>query len=342
MAEAIARIPRRMFRPVAAIYWSDLVLSSCLGWGAFVLSTRAHGLAWAALFVVAGLLLYRATLFIHELVHLATGDVPGFSAGWNLLVGIPFLLPSFLYQGVHLDHHRPTRYGTVADPEYLPFAHRSAWAAVAYVLASLLLPIVLIGRFGLLAPASWICPPLRRFVRDRCSALVINHKYVRQLPIGQAGLVQEVACATFLWTMALLWWTGRVPTRLIVLWAAFIGVASAVNAIRTLAAHRYRHGEDELTVAQQLEDSCTLAPDDPSPRLTLADVWSTACAPVGLRFHALHHWIPSLPYHNLGAAHRLLAKGLPADAPYRLTIAPTITRAIAALVAETRARHEGA
>ena len=333
----IALIPRAMFKPRPVIYWSDLALTSCLGWGALVLSTRAHGLATAALFVIALFLLYRATLFIHELVHLAEGDVPGFSAGWNLVVGIPVLLPSFMYQGVHLDHHRPGRYGTVDDPEYLPFAHQSPWKAAVYVLVSLGLPVALIGRFGLLAPASWCCPPLRPFVRERCSALVINHRYVRRQPIGRIGLVQEIACAGLVWTVILLWWAGGVPTTLVVAWTAVIGAASAMNAIRTLAAHRYRHGEDELTVAQQLDDSCTLAPGDPSPRLTLADVWSAAWAPVGLRFHALHHWIPSLPYHNLGAAHRLLAEGLPPDAPYRLTTAPTITRAIADLIAQARA-----
>src|SRR5579862_587731 len=105
MAEAIARIPRGMFKPVPAIYWTDLAISACLGWGALVLSMRAHGLALAALYVVALFLIYRATLFIHELVHLSAGDVPGFSAAWNVLVGIPVLLPSFMYDGVHLDHH---------------------------------------------------------------------------------------------------------------------------------------------------------------------------------------------------------------------------------------------
>jgi fatty acid desaturase len=41
---------------------------------------------------------------------------------------------------------------------------------------------------------------------------------------------------------------------------------------------------------------------------------------VGLRYHALHHLFPSLPYHSLGIAHRRLMAQLPADSPYRGTI----------------------
>jgi fatty acid desaturase len=40
---------------------------------------------------------------------------------------------------------------------------------------------------------------------------------------------------------------------------------------------------------------------------------------VGLRYHALHHLFPSLPYHNLGRAHQRLMAELPTDSPYRLT-----------------------
>lgn len=339
MAEAIARIPRSLFRPAPAIYWADLVASSSLGWGALVLSGRVHGLAAGALLAAAAFLLYRATLFIHEITHLSDGDVPGFSAGWNLLVGIPVLLPSFLYQGVHLDHHRPQRYGTAFDPEYVPFAHRPPWETAAFVLGSGLLPVALIVRFGLLAPTSWCLPRLRRFVAERCSALVINHGYVRHAPIGRAGLAQEIACAAIVWTLTVGTIAGRVPAGVATAWAVAIGVASVINAVRTLAAHRYRHDEHELTVAQQLTDSCTVVGPHASGRASFADIWGAAWAPVGLRFHALHHWIPSLPYHSLGAAHRLLVEGLPPEAPYRVTIVPTIPRAIAELISAARHRR---
>ena len=39
-------------------------------------------------------------------------------------------------------------------------------------------------------------------------------------------------------------------------------------------------------------------------------------APVGLRYHALHHLLPRLPYHNLGKAHARLSAQLAAISPY--------------------------
>jgi len=55
-----------------------------------------------------------------------------------------------------------------------------------------------------------------------------------------------------------------------------------------------------------------------------------------LRYHALHHWIPSLPYHNLGRAHRRLVDVLTADAPYRTTIADGFTTVLRDLVRRSR------
>jgi fatty acid desaturase len=47
-----------------------------------------------------------------------------------------------------------------------------------------------------------------------------------------------------------------------------------------------------------------------------------------MRFHALHHLFPSLPYHALGAAHRRLMARLPPDSPYRLTEAPRLSASL--------------
>ena len=42
-------------------------------------------------------------------------------------------------------------------------------------------------------------------------------------------------------------------------------------------------------------------------------------APVGLRYHALHHLMPAIPYHSLGKVHRALLTELPAGSAYRHT-----------------------
>ena len=60
-------------------------------------------------------------MFVHEIVHLPEKKFVAFRVVWNLLCGIPFLVPSFTYY-THLDHHRRKTFGTKHDGEYLPLS----------------------------------------------------------------------------------------------------------------------------------------------------------------------------------------------------------------------------
>ncbi len=82
-----------------------------------------------------------------------------------------------------------------------------------------------------------------------------------------------------------------------------------------------------MTFTEQLLDSVNY----PDSRIT-GLIW----APLGLRFHALHHLFPSLPYHNMAAAHRRLMAELPVDSPYRQTNCPSLAAAIGQLWRESR------
>jgi len=63
----------------------------------------------------------------------------------------------------------------------------------------------------------------------------------------------------------------------------------------------------------------------------------------GLRYHGLHHLLPSLPYHGLGAVHRALLAELPADSPYRRAEAGGLVAALRELLGSARAhQHERA
>lgn len=62
-----------------------------------------------------------------------------------------------------------------------------------------------------------------------------------------------------------------------------------------------------MTVTAQYLDSVNVPP----PAM-LSPLW----APVGLRYHALHHLLPSMPYHALGEAHRRLSAHLGAGSTY--------------------------
>ena len=73
-------------------------------------------------------------------------------------------------------------------------------------------------------------------------------------------------------------------------------------------------------------DSVTM--DNDSPLAVLIN-------PVGLRYHATHHLFPSLPYHNMRAAHKRLLEKLPADSPYRRTVEHSIWPVIRDLIARS-------
>jgi fatty acid desaturase len=333
--EAIRAIPAEWFRPSPAIYWMDLLASAAVGWTVFVLAVRATSWHRVALLLIVIFALYRAALFIHEITHRARRDVPTFTLVWNALVGVPLLIPSFLYEGVHTDHHRQRSYGTEADPEYMPFGRRPPTLIVGSALVSLVAPVAFAVRFGILAPLSWGIPALRRPILERYSALVINHRYVRRAPIDAAGLVQETAAFAVVWASVGLWWTGLLPAAVFYCWFVASGSASGINAFRTLAAHRYDRDSGELSMTDQLLDSCTIVPAG-GPLARVADAGRALTAPLGLRYHALHHWIPSLPYHNLGRAHRLLVATLRSDAPYHATLERGLAPAVGDLLRRSR------
>ncbi|HET7699085.1 MAG TPA: fatty acid desaturase [Vicinamibacterales bacterium] len=322
------KIPRDWYVPDRRIYWTDLVASAAIGWAALAGAALSDAmLVQAGLALVATFALYRATSFIHELTHVNRRELPWFDVAWHAVAGIPLLVPLFLYEGVHLDHHRPRLYGTDGDPEYLPFAHQPAWMIGLFAASATLLPIAMVLRFAVLAPISWLVPPLRRRLLARASSLAINPRYVRQRRLAAAGLVQEAMCAVVCWTAVTAWATGVLPGRLIVAWTVVAAAAAAINAVRVLAAHRYESDGHEMTTLGQLLDSRTIIAE---PARGMRAVWELLFAPVGLRYHALHHWIPALPYHSLGRTHRLVV-GLAAAGTYCQTMS-TLQEAVVALL----------
>lgn len=322
------------FKVRPALYWGDLLASAALGWGAFAASgwLRSPALAVAAL-IVAALALYRAVLFIHELAHLRTGAVPGLRLVWNLAAGFPLLVPSVMYVGTHTDHHRRSTYGTDRDPEYEPIAHWSPLRIVASTLLMPLLPLLIALRWGVLGPLGWLVPPLRRILIRHLSTLVINAAYVRALPSGRRArqfAFEEAGAAAVFWIGAALVFTGTIDPHWVVRWYAVATGILVLNHLRTLAAHRYQHTGDPMDWTTQLLDTVNV---EGVPGVT------AVLAPVGLRYHGLHHLLPSLPYHSLGAVHRALLAELPAESPYRRTEAGGLVLALRELLETARANQ---
>ncbi len=331
--------------PKPAIYWSDFLASILGGHICFSLCLNAPRLftlsqteTWAlrgVLFTVTAILYMRSTMFIHELVHLRAGTFKGFRIAWNLLCGIPFMIPSFLYYP-HIDHHRRKSYGTEHDGEYLDLSHRHAANLLLFVGAALVVPVAAFARFLIMAPISWLIPSFQKWVERHASSMVIDLFYLRgdYGPVARRNMrIQEVLCFLCCVGMVL-----RAPIASGTLIDGFLiqGYLVAVtliliNNVRTLGAHRWMGDGEEMSFEEQLLDSVNYP-----YRAWITELWG----PVGTRYHALHHLFPSIPYHNLGIAHRRLAAGLPADSLYHDTTRVSLVATILELVDRSRHRHD--
>ncbi len=309
MMRAAAELTRDIATARAAIYWPDMLGSAALGYAALV-GTILAGSVWLAVgcAVIAVLALYRALLFIHEITHLHRNALPGFRTAWNLVVGIPLLTPSFMYEGVHTLHHARTRYGTSEDPEYLPLALMKPWTLPVFVIVALLAPPALIVRFGILAPLGVLVPAIRRMNWEKFSALSINPGF-RRRPVDEADKRRFalLEAGASLWAIVLIASVFVLGWRPLLIAMAVLGVIALLNQLRTLVAHLWENEGEAMSVTAQYLDSVNVPP--PSP---LAALW----APVGLRYHATHHLLPSMPYHSLGEAHRRLAAQLAPGTTY--------------------------
>ncbi len=331
-------------RPNAKIYWADFLATILTGHAAFIsllnlemLTGLTGGALWSlkgVLFAAVSILFMRAAMFIHELVHLPAKGYQGFRITWNLLCGIPFLIPSFLYYP-HVDHHRRKHYGTDHDGEYLDLSHRHPANLLLFIGAALVVPIAAFLRFAVMTPITWVFPQFQNWVERHASSMVVDIFYLRGDFGPQARRtmrLQEVAC--FVWCLILLMRAPIVSGQWIdgfLVQAYLVSVTLIlINNVRTLGAHRWTGDGRELTFEEQLLDSVNYP-----YRPWVTELWG----PIGTRYHALHHLFPSIPYHNLGIAHQRLSTGLPKDSLYHDTVRVTLTGAIWELWQRAAHRH---
>ncbi len=309
----------------ALLYWSDFLLSCAAGWTLAVLFFRAPGWGPLALLEMfaAAILFYRAGTFMHEIVHFRNGELKWFARAWNLGMGIPLLMPWIIYRN-HGEHHSLRYYGTPQDGEYLPLASAPRSETIKYILQAPLLPVLTILRFGVVGPVSWFHRGLREWVLSAASHGVINPYYRKRFAAADQRhlLIVEILCFAWLLSITALLVTGVIGWMVLVKVVALLAFALGLNWVRTLAAHGYANRGERMALVEQFADSVNIT----------GQTWLTMLMfPVGLRYHALHHLFPFLPYHNMGKAHARLMARLPADSPYRAVNRSSFFAAVALL-----------
>lgn len=308
----------------ARTYWCDLLFTATVGWISFSAAVILPPFSWGMLAAaaVAALSLYRALCFIHEISHQVQRTLPRFEMVWNFLVGYPLLMPSFVYVGVHGDHHKLSTYGTSADPEYLPFS-KSSGMTLAFAVESVLIPAVQLIRFLVLAPVGLGMPRFHNWLVVHASSLTMNFQYRRSVTPALVKRVRRQSTALLLfWAVFLaLIAAGVLPWRVLAVWFGVCATFSFINTMRTLGAHAYESSGEPLDRRGQLLDSID----------TPGRFWTELWAPVGLRYHALHHYFPGVPYHNLSVAYRRLVNTPPIATAYRNMSSPGLPHSLRTL-----------
>lgn len=327
------RFVQDLFTPNPWCFWRELIVTGTAAWAAIltvVASDSPWVMALAGLFAV--LAWYRGAAMIHELTHQHPSELPGFYFAWNLVFGLPWLLPSVMYEGVHADHHKKTTYGTADDPEYLPLAGRPLSIACYLALSAVIFPALLV-RFLIGTPISWFVPPLRNLLVERASSYVINLNYVRKISSSERRRLArwELALLVAWWPPILLTLCGWFTWKWLIVWYAVYSLVLFVNRLRMLTAHHFALDGQPVEHLRQFADSID----------TSKGVWAELWAPLGMRYHALHHLFPTLPFHNMSIAYRRLKSQLPPDSFYHASGGGGFLHSIRNILSGSSKRLEG-
>lgn len=333
-AEFSIREARKIVQPCfarrPAVYWTDMLVTVAIGYsfGSAYLEAPAVSLEKVVFFLISGFALFRAGSFIHEITHMRQGQMFWFRAAWNVLCGIPMLMPSFFYEN-DVDH-KAKPCGSQGDGEDQPRGSSPMHPMLRFLLQVPLLPAYVLVRF-LISPLSFVHPRVRNWFLEHASSFAINLGHGRSIPQSAPRRVWaalELGCCVWAVGMLAVIATGVCPaTRLteIYLLATFV---LGLNYNRNLVAHHGRKRGNETAPQEQLEDAVTI-----TGRGLLIELFF----PLGLRYHALQHLFPSIPYHNLDWAHRRLMRQLPAGSPYHATVYASYRHVLAERSSDARA-----
>jgi fatty acid desaturase len=312
-ARRVLQAESHLFRARPSRYWLDFVMSITLAYTSASIFLTFPLYSWQQILAYPFALfwLYRLGSLVHEVAHLPHYEMRVFKVVWNLTVGVMTLAPSPFFTRHHRDHHSQAIYGTAQDPEYVVNVFRpgSLLGILAYTLIIALFPLIVFLRF-LLTPLTYLHPALRRWTLIHASALTMNWRYERRQTLREdwtMAVIESLCCVRAAAMLGVVILGQAHWTRLPLLYSLGLGVL-LLNQMRQLADHHFSSSGVHSSFPQHIRDSCNYTGRDPLTCLLF---------PFSIRYHALHHLFPSLPYHNLSTAHSRLLEKLPANSPYR-------------------------
>ena len=281
---AIKSSPVDFFEVNKTRYWLDLILCTVLAYSSAAIFLGAPMFSWIQVlsFPLAVFWLYRGNSMVHEVSHLGKNQFRSFSAGWNVLFGIPTMFPSIFFTTHHRDHHTGRHYGTPQDPEYIVnvFKPGSLLSMAFFVVHLLVYPLFVFVRF-LFAPLSFLSPGIREFTLRRLSSFTLNWKYERNLTRmdRRTFTVVEMACFARAWLIPLGVVLGVTQwTRVPMMYLLAITIL-ACNQLRFIADHHFESHGEQMSIHDHITDSCNYSKPDFLTWLFF---------PFTIRFHALH------------------------------------------------------
>jgi fatty acid desaturase len=172
---------------------------------------------------------------------------------------------------------------------------------------------------------------VRSWFLEHASSFVINYRHrlsISKHAPRRVWAALELACCLRAAAMLAVLYAGVFHWTRAVEFYVLAMFVLGLNYNRNLVAHHYRNRGEEMSHQQQLEDSVNI---------TGGGLLTELFFPLGLRYHALHHLFPSIPYHNLAWAHERLVRQLPEDSLYHTTIFASYWDVLAELWADARA-----
>ncbi len=329
--ETSKNIIQDLFEVKHETYFLDLILSGIGGWVIFLTALHfSWGSSKILMLLISALLFYRGLTLIHPIIHLNSTKSGKIRLLHYLLIGCPFLIPLFFYENSHRVHHQRNTYGTANDGEYIPFAHKHPFRIIVFILSSLLFPFILTLRYGLVGPLSFVRSSWRTTVETRFSSAAMNPSFRIDRPTGKTRrewLVQELGCTSIVLLSVFLLILHVISPGFFLQYFLIASGMALLNTVQGLTLHRYQSDGTSTDTNGIILDSY----NTPGRFPLLTELW----APVGQRFHALHHLFPLLPYHNMATAHRRLMKLLPANSVYHQTENGSLFSALSALFIST-------